>query len=97
MRDVCVSCIQLTEAWQEVEVARSRSQQLQAQVENLQEEVSLQEARSCGEASLLTELESSLEVDLGVSKEQVSRTVADHYNGSSRCLMTNHTQLCTPQ
>ncbi|XP_071352886.1 BICD family-like cargo adapter 1 isoform X2 [Trachinotus anak] len=62
---------QLSEAWQEVEVARSRSQQLQAQVEELQE-VSLQEARSCGDASLLSELESSLEMaGLGVSKEEI--------------------------
>ncbi|KAM9358918.1 BICD family-like cargo adapter 1 isoform 2-T2 [Symphorus nematophorus] len=63
---------QLAEAWQEVEAARGRSQQLQAQVEDLQEEVSLQEARSHGDASLLSELESSLETaDLGVSKEEM--------------------------
>uniref|UniRef100_A0A4W6CQS5 Si:ch211-235m3.5 n=1 Tax=Lates calcarifer TaxID=8187 RepID=A0A4W6CQS5_LATCA len=63
---------QLAEAWQEVEVVRGRSQQLQAQVEELQEEVSLQEARSHGEASLLSELESSLEtVGLGVGKEEI--------------------------
>uniref|UniRef100_A0A3Q3X1Q4 Uncharacterized protein n=1 Tax=Mola mola TaxID=94237 RepID=A0A3Q3X1Q4_MOLML len=52
---------QLAEAWQEVEVAQGHSQQLQAQVEELQEEVSLQESRSHGNASLLSELESSLE------------------------------------
>lgn len=71
----CVSlCFQLAEAWQEVEVARGRSQQLQAQVEELQEEASLQEGRSYGEASLLSELESSLEtVGLGVSKEEVEK------------------------
>lgn len=63
---------QLAEAWQEAEVARGRSQQLQAQVEDLQEEVSLQEARSHRDASLLSELESSLvSVELGVSKEEV--------------------------
>ncbi|KAG7221065.1 hypothetical protein INR49_017694 [Caranx melampygus] len=62
---------QLSEAWQEVEVARSRSQQLQAQVEELQE-ASVQEARSYGDASLLSELESSLETaGLGVSKEEI--------------------------
>ncbi len=67
-------CFQLAEAWQEVEVARSRSQQLQTQVEDLQEEVSLQEARSHGNASLLSELESSLETaELGVSKEEVPK------------------------
>ncbi|KAK5868599.1 hypothetical protein PBY51_009599 [Eleginops maclovinus] len=63
---------QLAEAWQEVEVAQGRSQQLQAQVEELQEEVSLQEGRSHGEASLLSELESSLETaGLGVSREEI--------------------------
>lgn len=59
---------QLAEAWQEVDVARSRSQQLQAQVEELQEEASLQENRSHGDASLLSELETA---DYGVSKEKV--------------------------
>lgn len=70
---MCVSlCFQLAEAWQEVEAARGRTQELQAQVEELQEEVSLQEGKSCGEASLLSELESSLEtVGLGVSREEV--------------------------
>ncbi|XP_058488954.1 BICD family-like cargo adapter 1 isoform X2 [Solea solea] len=63
---------QLAEAWQEVEVARDRSQQLHVQVEELQEEVSLQESRSQGDASLLSELESSLETAaLGVSKEEI--------------------------
>ncbi|XP_029373894.1 BICD family-like cargo adapter 1 isoform X2 [Echeneis naucrates] len=61
---------QLSEAWQEVEAARSRSQQLQVQVEELQE-ASLQDAKSYGDASLLSELERSLEIaGLGVSKEQ---------------------------
>ncbi|XP_044058831.1 BICD family-like cargo adapter 1 [Siniperca chuatsi] len=65
---------QLAEAWQEVEAARGRSQQLQAQVEELQEEVSLQEARSQGDASLLSELDSSLETaGLGVSKEEIKQ------------------------
>ena len=70
---MCASlCFQLAGAWQEVEAARGRSQQLQAQVEELQEEVSLQEGRSHGDASLLSELESSLETaGLGVSKEEV--------------------------
>ncbi|KAM7413292.1 hypothetical protein PAMA_020601 [Pampus argenteus] len=65
---------QMAEAWQEVEAARSRSQQLQAQVEELQEEVSLQEARSHGDASLLSELENSLETaGLGVDKEEITQ------------------------
>ncbi|KAA8594267.1 BICD family-like cargo adapter 1 isoform X2 [Etheostoma spectabile] len=65
---------QLAEAWQEVEAARCRSQQLQVQVEELQEEVSLQEGRSRGDASLLSELESSLETaGLGVSKEEIKQ------------------------
>uniref|UniRef100_A0A8C7Z0Z5 Si:ch211-235m3.5 n=1 Tax=Oryzias sinensis TaxID=183150 RepID=A0A8C7Z0Z5_9TELE len=63
---------QLAEAWQEVDVARSRSQQLQAQVEELQEEASLQENRSHGDASLLSELETA---DYGVSKEKVDLTL----------------------
>lgn len=59
-----------------MEAARGRSQQLQAQVEDLQEEVSLQEARSHGDASLLSELESSLEVaELGVGKEEVLKPI----------------------
>ncbi|XP_078102364.1 BICD family-like cargo adapter 1 isoform X2 [Sander vitreus] len=65
---------QLAEAWQEVEAARGRSQQLQVQVEELQEDVSLQEGRSHGDASLLSELESSLETaGLGVSKEEITQ------------------------
>ncbi|XP_034723421.1 BICD family-like cargo adapter 1 isoform X2 [Etheostoma cragini] len=65
---------QLAEAWQEVEAARCRSQQLQVQVEELQEEVSLQEGKSHGDASLLSELESSLETaGLGVSKEEIKQ------------------------
>ncbi|XP_060902515.1 BICD family-like cargo adapter 1 [Labrus mixtus] len=65
---------QLAEAWQKVEAAKGRSHQLQAQVEELQEEVSLQEARSQGDASLLSELESSLETaSLGVSKEEIKQ------------------------
>ncbi|XP_034404711.1 BICD family-like cargo adapter 1 isoform X2 [Cyclopterus lumpus] len=65
---------QLAGALQEVEVARDRSQQLQAQVEELQEEVSLQEGRSCGDASLLSELESSLETaGLGVSRQEITQ------------------------
>ncbi|KAM9317634.1 BICD family-like cargo adapter 1 [Pholidichthys leucotaenia] len=65
---------QLAEAWQEVEAARGRSQQLQAQVKELQEEASLQEVRSLGDTSLLSELESSLETAaLGVSKEELTQ------------------------
>nr|XP_046244978.1 BICD family-like cargo adapter 1 isoform X1 [Scatophagus argus] len=65
---------QLAEAWQEVEAARGRSQQLQAQVEDLQEELSLQETRSHRDASLLSELESSLETaELGLSKEEMKQ------------------------
>ncbi|XP_031717157.1 BICD family-like cargo adapter 1 [Anarrhichthys ocellatus] len=65
---------QLAGALQEVEAARGRSQQLQVQVEELQEEVSLQEGRSQGDASLLSELESSLETaGLGVSKEEITQ------------------------
>lgn len=66
--------IQLAEAWQEVEVAKSRAQQLQDQVEELQEKVSVGGNR--GDVSLLSELEISLEAaDLGVSKEQVSSSL----------------------
>lgn len=74
MRNAFTSrCFQLAEAWQEVEAARGRSQQLQVQVEDLQEEVSLQEARSHGDASLLSELESSLQAaELGVTTDEVS-------------------------
>ncbi|XP_051934224.1 BICD family-like cargo adapter 1 [Hippocampus zosterae] len=59
----------LAEALQELEVAQSRSQQLQAQVEELEEQVSLQEAKSLGDASLLSELDTA---DLGVSKEELT-------------------------
>lgn len=66
--------VQLAEAWQEVEVAKSRARQLQDQVEELQEKVSVGGNR--GDVSLLSELEISLEAaDLGVSKEQVSRSL----------------------
>lgn len=59
-----------------MEAARGRSQQLQVQVEELQEAVSLQEGRSHGDASLLSELESSLETaGLGVSKEEVLKPI----------------------
>ncbi|KAL6116166.1 uncharacterized protein ACO6RY_00843 [Pungitius sinensis] len=65
---------QLAGALQEAEAARGRSRQLQTQVEELQEEVSLQEGRSHGDASLLSELESSLETtSLGVSKEEITQ------------------------
>ncbi|KAM8904844.1 BICD family-like cargo adapter 1 [Spinachia spinachia] len=65
---------QLAGALQEVEAARGRSQQLQTQVEELQEEVSLQEGRSHGDASLLSELESSLETtSLWGGKEEITQ------------------------
>ncbi|TNN30420.1 hypothetical protein EYF80_059428 [Liparis tanakae] len=71
---------QLAGALQEAEAARGRCQQLQAQVEELQEEVeelqeeaSLQQGRSRGDASLLSELESSLETaGLGVDREEIT-------------------------
>lgn len=72
-----ISCVvpyfQLAQAWQEVEVAKSRWQQLQDQVEDLQEKVSQQEAGSHGDISLLSELEISLAAaDMAISKEEVS-------------------------
>lgn len=72
---VCLFAVfQLAEAWQEAEAVRGRSQQLQAQVEELQEEVSLHDSRSHRDASLLSELESSLaSSELGVSKEEVRK------------------------
>lgn len=66
-----------------MDVARSRSQQLQAQVEELQEEASLQESRSRGDASLLSELETA---DYGVSKEEVDLTLQRH----QRSLVKQH-------
>ncbi|XP_047450825.1 BICD family-like cargo adapter 1 isoform X2 [Mugil cephalus] len=61
---------QLAEAWQEVEVARGRSQRLQAQVEELEEEASLR----LGDSSLLSELESSLDTaGLGVGKDEMTQ------------------------
>ncbi|XP_041851656.1 BICD family-like cargo adapter 1 [Melanotaenia boesemani] len=64
---------QLAEAWQEVEVARGRSQQLQAQVEELQDKMSLQDTSGHGDTSLLSELEAA---DLGVSKEEITHEMA---------------------
>ncbi|KAM4627380.1 BICD family-like cargo adapter 1 [Polymixia lowei] len=66
---------QLAEACREAEAARDRSQQLQAQVEELQEEVSLREARSHGDTSLLSELESSLDTVGSGLKEQMTQEV----------------------
>ncbi|XP_077578910.1 BICD family-like cargo adapter 1 [Stigmatopora nigra] len=61
---------QLTEALEELQVARGRSQQLQAQVEDLEEQLSLQESKSVGDVSLLSELDMA---DLGgVSKEELT-------------------------
>lgn len=59
-----------------MEAAKSRSQQLQEQVEDLQEKVSLQEAGNHGDASLLSELEVSLDADLGLWKDEVSRSLS---------------------
>lgn len=68
---------QVTQARLEVEVAKSRTRQLQEQVEDLQEKASLQAAGNHGDVSLLSELETSLEAaDLGVSKEEVSRSLS---------------------
>ncbi|XP_029301516.1 BICD family-like cargo adapter 1 [Cottoperca gobio] len=65
---------QLAEAQQQMEAVQGRSQQLQAQVEELQEEVYLQEGRSQGDASLLSELESSMETaGLGVGEVEITQ------------------------
>lgn len=69
----CPVFLQLAQAWQEAEVAKSRAQQLQDQVEELQEKLSVQVAGNHGDVSLLSELETSLEAAvLGVSQEEVS-------------------------
>ncbi|KAM9452022.1 BICD family-like cargo adapter 1 isoform 2-T2 [Salvelinus alpinus] len=69
---------QLTEAWQEAAAARGRSQQLQVQVEELQEEVSLQYRSSHGNTSLLSELETSLDtMGLGHDREQLQEENAE--------------------
>ncbi|XP_016362263.1 bicaudal D-related protein 1-like isoform X1 [Sinocyclocheilus anshuiensis] len=61
---------QLAEAWREVDGVRSRAQELQSQVEELQEEVALQE-KSHNDSSLLSELENNLDVaDWSLDKEQ---------------------------
>lgn len=74
---------QLAQAWQEVEVAKSRAQQLQDEVEELQEKV--QVAGNHGDVSLLSELEVSLEAaDLGVSKEEVSGSLVRVFLTSDR-------------
>ncbi|XP_046892160.1 BICD family-like cargo adapter 1 [Hypomesus transpacificus] len=68
---------QLTEAWREVEAARDRSQELQAQVEELQEEVSLQESCNRGDTSLQSELETSLEtIGHCLSREQMTQDLS---------------------
>ena len=57
-----------------MEAARERSQELQAQVEELQEEVSLQESCNRGDTSLQSELETSLEtIGHCLSREQVRK------------------------
>ncbi|XP_042594930.1 BICD family-like cargo adapter 1 isoform X1 [Cyprinus carpio] len=61
---------QLAEAWREVDGVRSRAQELQSQVEELQEEVALQE-KSHNDSSLLSELENNLDAaDWSLDKEQ---------------------------
>ncbi|KAJ8347692.1 hypothetical protein SKAU_G00262810 [Synaphobranchus kaupii] len=66
---------QLADAEREVEVSRGRNQQLQEQVEQLQEEISMQEPGR-GEASLLSELEQSFSnMDWSQDKEQVKEEV----------------------
>ncbi|XP_030634465.1 BICD family-like cargo adapter 1 [Chanos chanos] len=67
---------QLKEARQEVKAAQGRTRELQSKVEELQEEMSLQE-RSHSDASLLSELEQSLEDTMGWSqdKEQITQEV----------------------
>lgn len=68
---------QLTEAWRETEAVRDRSQQLQAQVEELQEEVSLQESCNHGNVSLLSELETSLDpIGLGLGREEMTQDLS---------------------
>ncbi|KAI4878917.1 hypothetical protein NFI96_025783 [Prochilodus magdalenae] len=71
---------QLKDAWREVEATRSRALELQAQLEELQEDVSLQRS-GLGEASLLSEMEHSLEA-MGWSqdKEQVTQEVTSILN-----------------
>uniref|UniRef100_A0A8C1TH59 Si:ch211-235m3.5 n=1 Tax=Cyprinus carpio TaxID=7962 RepID=A0A8C1TH59_CYPCA len=64
---------QLAEAWREVDGVRSRAQELQSQVEELQEEVALQE-KSHNDSSLLSELENNLDAaDWSLDKEQEKR------------------------
>ncbi|KAI7800760.1 BICD family-like cargo adapter 1 [Triplophysa rosa] len=59
---------QLAEAWHEVELSRARTQELQSQVDELQEEVALRE-KSHNDTSLLSELENSLDA-LGWSQDK---------------------------
>ncbi|XP_064207373.1 BICD family-like cargo adapter 1 isoform X1 [Anguilla rostrata] len=66
---------QLADVEREVEVSRGRNQQLQEQVEQLQEEISMQESGR-GEASLLSELEQSFSnMSWSQDKEQVKEEV----------------------
>ncbi|XP_059389525.1 BICD family-like cargo adapter 1 [Carassius carassius] len=68
---------QLAEAWREVDGVRSRAQELQSQVQELQEEVALQE-KSHNDSSLLSELENNLDVaDWSLDKGQVCQEL--HY------------------
>lgn len=70
---VCV-WVKLVEAEREVEVSHARNQQLQEQVEQLQEAISMQESGR-GEASLLSELEQSFNnMSWSQDKEQVEPT-----------------------
>lgn len=88
---------QLAEALQEVEVVRDHSHELQTQVEELQEEVSLQEARSHGDASLLSELESSLTTaGLGVDRQQITEEM-ESILGLLQPLTHNLSSTLTPE
>ncbi|XP_061683970.1 BICD family-like cargo adapter 1 isoform X2 [Syngnathoides biaculeatus] len=60
---------QLSEALQDLEAAQGRSRQLQAQLEELEEQVSLQESKDLGDASLLSELDVA---DRGVAKAELT-------------------------
>ncbi|XP_061683969.1 BICD family-like cargo adapter 1 isoform X1 [Syngnathoides biaculeatus] len=59
----------LSEALQDLEAAQGRSRQLQAQLEELEEQVSLQESKDLGDASLLSELDVA---DRGVAKAELT-------------------------
>lgn len=65
-------CVQLAEACQEVELGKDKVQDLQFQIEELQEEISLQRTAD-GNTSLLSEMEQSLDAfNWSQDKEQVN-------------------------